>query len=112
MSYNDFNRDGEPRYDHGASGVLGQAANWLRAIVLITATLLVVWALMGRDLITDVQDVVTAVLSSGQPVGVVVPPCVTEYSPGPCYWNAPERGNLTGNSFTVDGVGNVTYWED
>jgi hypothetical protein len=34
------------------------------------------------------------------------PPCAQEDSPGPCYWDAQERGNGTGHSFVVhpDGV--------
>ena len=37
------------------------------------------------------------------------PPCVTEDAPGPCYWDARERGNGQGTSFVVDANDVVTY---
>lgn len=39
-------------------------------------------------------------------------PCATEDAEGPCYWDADVRGNGTGQSFTVDALGRITYWED
>ncbi len=38
-----------------------------------------------------------------------IPPCATEDAPGPCYWDADERGNGQGRSFTVDEHDVVTY---
>lgn len=38
-----------------------------------------------------------------------IAPCATEDAAGPCYWNAAARGNGTGESFTVDAAGAVTY---
>jgi len=37
------------------------------------------------------------------------PPCTTEDAPGPCYWDARERGNGQGTSFVVDADDVVTY---
>lgn len=37
------------------------------------------------------------------------PPCVTEDSPGPCYWDAPTRGNGIGQSFIVTPDQTVIY---
>lgn len=38
-----------------------------------------------------------------------LPPCPTEDSAGPCYWDAERQGNGTGQSFTVNPDGSVTY---
>ena len=35
--------------------------------------------------------------------------CISEDSPGPCYWNAAQRGNGTGTSFIVNADQSVTY---
>lgn len=35
--------------------------------------------------------------------------CAEEDSAGPCYWSASTRGTGTGESFTVDAAGVVTY---
>ena len=35
--------------------------------------------------------------------------CISEDSPGPCYWDAATRGNRTGNSFIVNADQSVTY---
>lgn len=37
------------------------------------------------------------------------PPCVTEDSSGPCFWNADTRGNGEGLSFFVEADGTVNY---
>ncbi|QFG25415.1 hypothetical protein [Actinomadura sp. WMMB 499] len=37
------------------------------------------------------------------------PPCVTEDSPGPCYWDAEIQGNGEGRSFLVHADGTVQY---
>jgi hypothetical protein len=37
-------------------------------------------------------------------------PCAFEDSPGPCYWNAPQRGDRGGLSFWVDPAQNVHYY--
>lgn len=37
------------------------------------------------------------------------PPCATEDSPGPCYWDAQKQGNGQGRSFLVHANGTVTY---
>jgi len=37
------------------------------------------------------------------------PPCIHEDSPGPCYWDARERGNGQGTSFVVDADDVITY---
>ena len=38
-----------------------------------------------------------------------IPPCVEEDSAGPCRWDAAERGNGLGLSFTVDAEQHVHY---
>ena len=35
--------------------------------------------------------------------------CISEDSPGPCYWNAARRGNGQGTSFIVNNDQSVTY---
>jgi hypothetical protein len=85
--------------------------DWFVALVLIVLSLMVVWGLAQRSLLTDIEDLVHAVVTSGQPVESVMPPCITEDAPGPCYWNAREMGDGTGHSFTVDAQGRVTYWD-
>lgn len=87
-----------------------RAWDWFVALVLVIVSLMVVWALLGRDLVTDVLDLTHAVVTSAQPVDMVIPPCVTENSPGPCYWDADTMGNGEGVSFNVDAFGNVTRW--
>jgi hypothetical protein len=37
------------------------------------------------------------------------PPCAQEDSPGPCYWDAQERGNGTGHSFVVHADDTLEY---
>lgn len=39
-------------------------------------------------------------------------PCVTEDSPGPCYWDAKTMGNGQGRSFTIDTNQHITYWDE
>lgn len=90
--------------------VLVIIADWVVGIAILTLCLMVVWGIAGRDFTRDVESVVHAVLSSNQPVGLVVPPCPTEDSPGPCYWDADTMGNGVGASFTVNQFGQVTYW--
>lgn len=43
-----------------------------------------------------------------------MPECATEdQTYGPCYWDGTRDGTYPeGKSFTVDALGNVTYWED
>lgn len=38
---------------------------------------------------------------------LVLPPCESEDSAGPCYWDAATRGNGIGRSFWIDGAGVV-----
>jgi hypothetical protein len=37
------------------------------------------------------------------------PPCATEDSVGPCYWDAQERGNGVGHSFVVHADDTLEY---
>lgn len=37
------------------------------------------------------------------------PPCITEDAPGPCYWDAPNRGNGIGQSFIITPNQTVIY---
>lgn len=36
-------------------------------------------------------------------------PCLSDDGPGPCYWDAANRGNGKGRSFTIDKHGFVHY---
>ena len=40
---------------------------------------------------------------------LVLAPCVTEDAPGPCFWDAQNRGNGLGKSFIVDKHGTLIY---
>jgi hypothetical protein len=91
---------------------MGHVATSLRVFLLALVTAMLVWQFfLDRDLLRDIENVVTAVVTSGQPVEGTVQPCPTEDSSN-CYWDADKMGNGTGHSFTVDGHGNYTYWED
>jgi hypothetical protein len=43
-----------------------------------------------------------------QPV-FVVPPCMEEDGPGPCYWDAQNVGNGVGTSYFIDSNGEFYY---
>jgi hypothetical protein len=51
----------------------------------------------------------TVATMTGPSAADCVPPCPEEDSVGPCFWDAQERGNGRGLSFTVDSDGTVTY---
>ena len=55
---------------------------------------------------------VTVALDSAHDIPAMVTPCVTEDSPGPCYWEAQVQGNGYGRSFTRDARGVVVYWDE
>lgn len=41
-----------------------------------------------------------------------LPPCATEDSTGPCYWDARSRGNGQGQSFWIDAKGRYHFVEE
>lgn len=75
----------------------------------------------GRRTLAIVLLIVAAVLSVLTALGGTVsddtapdwqrgyPPCAAEDSPGPCYWDATERGNGAGRSFVVHADGTVAF---
>ena len=94
--------------------MLRRAIEWVLSLALIALAISVLYGALsgGRWLPDDIGSVVHAVLTSGQPVDALIPPCIAEDSPGPCYWDADTMGNGLGHSFTVDQFGHVTYWNN
>ena len=50
----------------------------------------------------------TPVVTVTRPV-FVVPDCMEEDGPGPCFWDAQARGNGLGTSFFIDATGETYY---
>jgi hypothetical protein len=64
-------------------------------------------ALSVLALATACSTVTPAVASHGWTHGYTA--CITEDSPGPCYWDAAKRGNGSGRSFLVNPDQKVIY---
>lgn len=64
-----------------------------RAACLALASVAIGWALLAPPTVAERER----------------QPCATEDSAGPCHWDASERGNRQGRTFTVHADQSVTY---
>lgn len=96
------------------------AITWL--VIVCLFLLWIASATLGFDLVMAIQDLITGIATSGNPVEYApiewhmetgFPPCIAEDAPNyPCYWDAETMGNGQGVSFVRDVTGTYVYGEE